>query len=234
MIDVVTTSFYIKAPSFEKNDFEHFSTELFDEWDKYVEAHLGLPDYSLSLVIEEGSIKGGGKIAATAAALYIAIGSYGSFISGVQTIREQAVSVTNALFDQAKDSFGCRSTRGNSKKSSGEIFYLKNLFERVQRGLITPDKAIDEIKNRWGNEAASSPGFLKELASSLSNAPLHPEQLSLSDESWEDCSGIDAQEKGPRPKSPRTPPAPVEQHFRIEISRRSRGEKKSIKLIKVK
>jgi hypothetical protein len=90
MLDVVTTSFYIKAPAFEKVVFAQNSTELFDEWDSYVDTHLGLPDYAVTLVVEEGSIKGLGKIAITAGALYVAIGNYGDFISGVKTIREQA------------------------------------------------------------------------------------------------------------------------------------------------
>lgn len=233
MIDVVTTSFYIKAPSFKKDDFEKFSTELFDAWYKHVETHLNLPDYSLTLVIEEGSIKGGGKIAAAAAALYVAIGNYGGFVSGLEVIHKQATEVTNALFDQAKQSFGCSSMRGNSKKKGGEVFYLKNLFGRVQRGELTPDQAIEEIRTRWGEEAASSPDFLKQLASSLTDAPRHPEQLSLSDESWEDCSLIEFQERAPTPRKPYTPDTPTNQHYRIEISRSSKGGSRKVRLIKV-
>ena len=236
MLDVVTTSFYIKAAAFEKDEFAHYSTALFDEWDSYVETHLDLADYAVTLVIEEGSIKGAAKIAATAGVLYIAIGNYGSFISGVQTIREQASYITNALFDQAKDRFGCKSTRGNSKQSSGEIFYLKNLFERVQREQITPDQAVDEVQNRWGHEAASSPEFLQDLATSLAKAPRHPEQLPMSDEFWEPCANIEAPEREPKPKPklPRVPEVPIPQHYRIEIFRPRKGDSKKIKLTKLK
>lgn len=234
MLDVVTTSFYIKASAFERQDFERFSTRLFDEWEKDVESYLDLPDYALTLVIEEGSIKGGGTIAATLAAVYLGIGNYGSFISGVQIIREQASHVSNALFDKAKESFGCSSARGNSKKSGGEIFYLKNLFERVQRGEISPHQAVNEVKSRWGEEAGSSPEFLRDLAASLVEAPRHPEQLSLSNDSWEPCSGMNAQEPQRKLRSPHVPQPPIPQHYRIEISRSSRGEKKKVKLTKVK
>lgn len=150
MLDVITTSFYIKAPEFRKQEFEFYSTELFDEWDKYVEATLQLPDYALALVVEEGSIKGRGKIVAAAAGLYFAIGAYGDFVSGLQTLREQATFVSNALFDQAKKNFGCNSSRGNSKRAGGEVFFLENLFERVQRGQITPDQAMERLRARWG------------------------------------------------------------------------------------
>jgi len=233
MLDIVTTSFYIKAPAFKRQEFEHYSTDLFDEWDKYVETNLYLPDYSLTLVIEEGSIKGGGKIAATAAALYFAIGNYGDFVSGLHTIREQASYVTNALFDQAKQSFGCTSTRGNSKRSGGEIFYLENLFERVQSGAMTPEQAMSDVKRRWGSETVS-PKFMNELASNLAGAPRHPEQLTLSDETWESCPGLDDQGREPRPRPPHLPETPIPPHYRIEISRPSKNDKKKVKLTTVK
>lgn len=234
MLDVVTTSFYIKALGFEKDEFARYSTELFDEWDDYVETHLSLSDYAVTLIVEEGSIKGTAKIAASAGVLYLAIGNYGSFISGVQTIREQASYVTNALFDQAKHRFGCESTRGNSKQSGGEIFYLKNLFERVQRGQVTPNQAVAEVQNRWGHEAASPPGFLQDLAASLAQAPRHPEQLTLSGEFWEPCAEVKVPEREPRPKLPHTPQAPIPQHYRIEIFRPRKGGSKKIKLTKLK
>jgi hypothetical protein len=233
MLDVVTTSFYIKSADFSRRDFENFSTELFDEWEKDVKSHLYLPDYSLTLIVEEGSIKGGEKIAASAAALYFAIGNYGDFISGLQTIQQQASYVADTLFDQAKQSFGCSSARGNSKKNGGEVFYLKRLFERVQSGHMSPDEAMSEVRNRWGDEAASSPKFLTELASNLADAPRYPEQLTLSDESWESCFGGDIQEREPRPRVPHEPHIPIPQHYRIEISRPSKGDKKKVKLTKV-
>ena len=234
MLDLVTTSFLIKTPVFDRDALERYSSELFDEWDRYVETHLHLSDYALTLVIEEGSIKGKGTIAATALVLYIAIGNYGDFISAVKTIQEQASYVTNALFDKAKSRFQCIDTRGNSKTSNGEVFYLRRLFERVQRGQMTPDQAIEEISQRWGEEATSSPEFLKDLASSLAAAPRYPEQLSLSDDSWEQCLDTDAPEREPKPRSPHAPEFPIPQQYRIEISRSSKGDKKKVKFTKVK
>ena len=234
MLDVVTTSFYIKSPAFEKDDFTHYSTQLFDEWDSYVESHLNLPDYAVTLVVEEGSIKGLGKVAATAGALYIAIGNYGGFVSGVQAIREQASYVTNALFDQAKQRFGCGSVRGNSKQSGGEIYYLKNLFDRVQRGQLTSDQAVAEIQDRWGQEVVNSPELLRDLATSLDKAPRHPEQLPMSDEFWEPCEEVEEPVRQPKPRAPRRPELPIPQHYRIEIFRQRKGGDKKVKLTKVK
>ena len=233
MLDVVTTSFYIKSPFFDKAAFEHHSSELFDKWDAQVEAHLLLPDYSLTLVLEEGSIKGRGKVAAYATAFYFGIGAYGDFMSGLGTVRDQAAYVSNVLFEQAKSQFSCSSERGNTKRTGGEIIYLQRLFERVQHGFLTPDQAILEVKGRWGEEAASSPGFMRELAANLEAASRFPEQLSLSDESWPDCLDLEPVGKEPGPKSPRSPDLPIPQHYRIEISRPSKGEKKKVKLTKV-
>ena len=233
MLDIVTTTFYIKAPEFKRQDFELYSTELFDKWDAYVEVTLNLPDYSLNLVVEEGSIKGRAAVAATAAALYFGIGNYGDFISGLQTIRDQANYVSEALFDQAKRSFGCGAARGNSKRSGGEIIYLEKLFERVQRGLTTPDEAIREVQSRWGEEASSAK-LVEDLAKSLRDAPPYPEQLALLDDSWDACQDIEHLRRDPNPRTPRSPDAPMPQHYRIEIYRPSKGEKKKIKLTKVR
>ncbi|MDR0182422.1 hypothetical protein [Lysobacter arvi] len=230
MLDVVTTSFYVKSPAFAKTDFERYSTQLFDEWDSYVESHLRLPDYAVTLVVEEGSIKGLGRVAATVGALYLAIGNYGSFVSGVQTIRDQASYVTGALFEQAKARFGCRSARGNSKQSGGEIFYLRTLFDRVQRGVMTSDQAMQEVQDRWGAEAASSPEFLTELARGLAEAPRFPEQLPLPGDFWEPCEEVDIPQREPKPRLPRAPEYPVPQHYRIEIFRPRKGGNKKVRL----
>lgn len=234
MLDVVTTSFYIKSPVFDKTAFEHHSSELFDEWEAQVEAHLKLPDYALTLVLEEGSIKGRGKVAAYAAAFYFGIGGYGDFMSGLGTVRDQAAYVSNILFERAKSEFSCSSERGNTKRTGGEIIYLQRLFERVQRGVLTPHEAVLEVRGRWGEEAASSPAFMQELAANLEAAPRFPEQLSLSDESWPDCLDLEPLGKERDPKSPGSPSPPIPQHYRIEIWRPSRGEKKKVKLTKVR
>ncbi|HDS1094926.1 MULTISPECIES: hypothetical protein [Stenotrophomonas] len=234
MLDLVTTSFYLKAPLFDKSEFELYSTQLFDEWESYVDTHLNLPDYSVSLVVEEGSIKGLGKIAATVGALYIGIGNYGGFVSGVQTIREQATYVANALFDQAKQSFGCKSSLGNSKHRGGEVYYLKGLFDRVQVGQISSDQAVAELRDRWGQDAENSPELLKDLARSLAEAPRHPEQLHLLDGFLEPCEEIPKPIRIPKPRPPRPPELPIPQHYRIEISRQRKGGNKKVSLTRVK
>lgn len=233
MLDVITTSFYIKSPLFEKMAFERYSTELFDEWDHYVESHLSLPDFAVTLIVEEGSIKGFAKIGAAVGALYLAIGNYSSFIQGVQIIREQASYVSNALFDGAKQKFRCQSTRGNSKHSGGEIYYLKSLFERVQRRQLTPDQAVAEVQDRWGHDVSNSPEFLRDLIQSLEHAPPYLQQLPMPDEFWEPCADLELPPPSPKPRRPHSPETPLPQQYRIEIFRPRKGESKKIRLTRL-
>ena len=74
MIDIGSTNFIIKVPNLPRDKFEQYSSTLFDEWDTIVERKLIVSDYSISLEIEEGSIKGKGKIAISLGALYFGIG----------------------------------------------------------------------------------------------------------------------------------------------------------------
>lgn len=234
MLDLVTTSFFIKSPAFDKAAFEHHSSEIFDKWEAQIEAHLLLPDYALTLVLEEGSIKGRAKIGAYVAAFYFGIGAYGDFMSGLGTLRDQAVYVSNFLFQQAKSEFFCSSERGNTKRTGGEILYLQRLFERVQAGLLTPGQAIEDVRERWGEEAACAPAFMHELAANLEGAPRFPEQLGLSDESWPDSLDLEPLGRLPGPKMPRRREPSITQNYRIEISRPGKGEKKKLKLTQVR
>jgi hypothetical protein len=234
MIDIVSTSFYIKAPDFGKEDFEQYSSQLFDEWDRYVEDNLNLTDYSLTLVVEEGSIKGKGKIAASLAVLYFGIGNYGDFISGLKTIQDQTTYVTTALYNQAKTTFGCTSASGHFKKGGGAVSYLRSLFYQVQRGALTPEEAIERVKVRFGDEAVSLPEFLNDLQSSLAQAPKAPEQLTLIDDSWLECPETPISERERPTRLPSPLPMPISHHYRIEISRESKTDRKKVKITKMK
>lgn len=53
MIDLGSTEFLIRVKSLPEKDFELYSSRLFDEWEASVERALSIPDYYISLVIEE-------------------------------------------------------------------------------------------------------------------------------------------------------------------------------------
>lgn len=86
MLNIGQTSFYIRVPSLPREQFESYSTNLFDVWESEVASAIPFDDYALSLEVEEGSITGRGKIAVAAGVLYFGIGNYGDFIGGLETI----------------------------------------------------------------------------------------------------------------------------------------------------
>ena len=131
MIDLGSTDFYIRVPSMPRNEFEAYSSGLFDIWDTHVGRELSLEDYSLSLEVEEGSIKVKGKILAGLAALYFGIGAYGSFIQGIQIIRGQVVSVGEYLAEKAHNTLGPNQPAPTVKKRSGALGQLQRLFVKV-------------------------------------------------------------------------------------------------------
>jgi hypothetical protein len=116
MVDVVESWFYIQSPEFDRDFLESRSSLLFNRWDKRVAQTLQLEDYSLTLVVEEGSIKGLATVVAPFYLLYFAIGQYGSFVSGVNAIYAQSEYVTTAVFGDAKDTFNLGDNPGNTRR----------------------------------------------------------------------------------------------------------------------
>ena len=233
MIDIGSTSFIIKVPSLPRDEFEAYSTNLFDAWEKSVEQTLVLPDYSITLEVEEGSIKGGGKIAVALGALYFGIGNYGDFISGLETIRNQVSYATNALFENARSPFGCSNVNAKARKSGGVLSRLHSLFDKVQRGLLTADEAMNEANKLFGNESEEVPEFFRELRNQFEEVPRYPEQLSLVDEEWEKCEEIPTENMEKTTSKPRPKPLPIPQQYRVEIWRESKKDRKHVKVIEL-
>lgn len=232
MFDLGTTDFYISVPSMPRHEFEKYSTRLFDEWDQFVEQTLALPDYSLALEVEEGSVKGFGKITVVLGVLYLGIGNYGSFISGVQTIREQVSTAGDFLAKRAATPFGSNGSEPKVKKHGGSLARLQRLFLKVQRGEMTTEQAMSEAENFLGDDAAANPEFMLELEKSLELAPrFHQQQLLPLDE-----RGIDdpllhkEKERLPRPSPSGTNLAPPP-HFRVEVWRESKKGLRKIRVV---
>ncbi|WP_156717518.1 hypothetical protein [Pseudomonas sp. FH1] len=121
MLSIGETDFYIAVPSLPKHKFEKYSKNLFDDWEEYIGKALKLSDYALSLEVEEGSIKGSAKIAAAVGAIYLGIGQYGSFISGLQTIQGQVSSIGDFLATRAASPFQPNVTKPKIKKHAGTL-----------------------------------------------------------------------------------------------------------------
>lgn len=232
MANIGTTDFYIGVPSLPREEFERYSKNLFDEWESYVGNSLELSDYSLALEVEEGSIKAVGKVAATLGVIYLGIGQYGSFISGLQTIHSQVKTVGEYFGERAGDPFQSSSVKPRIRKRGESLARLQNLFVKVQRGDITVEMAMKETEVIFGSEVKGAPGFMDELRGSLEGTPLLPQQMQLP------LVGTDGKEllmdskkrKTALPSQPRTP-APIVDQFRVEVWRESRKSKRNVRVI---
>ncbi len=166
--------------------------------------------------------------------LYLAIGQYGSFVSGVNAIYEQSEYVTAAVFGDAKDTFNLGDNPGNTRRKDGAVVYLKKLFNQVQAGRMTPEQAVQEVKKHFGDEAAEVLGFIEDLETSLRTVPHFPEQLTFEDETWPDF----LEEKTLKPldgdRLPRRSSSSRPSHYRVEIVRESRREEKIVIVERVK
>lgn len=206
---------------------EEYTIFLFDEWDKHIGNSLIIPDYSLSLEIEEGSIKGLGKIAVTAAALYVGIGQYGSFVSGIETIIGQTRSIGNYLVEKA-ETLGESKGSLKVKRRSETLGALGRLFHDVQNGKISAEEATSKAGILLGED---SPELINSLGQEFKTLPLHPQQIEIhfNDPIFsEEEKKIEKTKKPIQPKTPTTPVIPSK-NLRIEIWRESRKQQKKIR-----
>jgi hypothetical protein len=107
MLDLGSSEFYLAVPSVPGSELKRLSSSLFDSWEHYVETALSLQDYSLFLQVEEGSVRGLAKIGAAIGVVYMAIGNYGDFVSGVTTIGQQVNATSEFLSERAGKVFAC-------------------------------------------------------------------------------------------------------------------------------
>lgn len=234
MLDLGTTDFYLAVPSVPEQELERLSTTLFDAWEEFVDVSLGLRDYSLFLQVEEGSVRGMARIGAVLSVLYVGIGNYGDFISGLRTIGEQVSATSGFLTERAKDVFSCPNAKASTRKRGGAIASLQHLFVRVQRGELSPEEAALKAEAVLGEEISNAPGFLEDLTKSLRECPRYHTQDDLPFEDDPYAVELDGAGLPRRPKRPRPPPVlgPVLQ-FRVEVWRDSKKKRKQTRVLKL-
>lgn len=232
MINIGNSEFLIPIQSLSKYNFEIYSSHLFDVWDEYIQKSLKVPDYSISLEVEEGSIKGTGKIAVTVGALYFGIGAYGDFISGLQTIRGQVSYLNQKLVESAVVPLRESNVKPTYRNNSGALTQLQRVFNKVQKGELTVDQAMIEAEHILGNEANSHPIFMRKLNEALEQAPKHPKQTPLFTlEENELNDGNNERNKRLPSRAPSKPD--IINQFRVEIWRDSKRDKKHVKVSKL-
>lgn len=234
MINIGTTDFFIGVPSLPKGEFEEYSTLLFDDWEKYVEGVLHLSDYSLSLNVEEGSIKAIGKIAATTlGVLYIGIGQYGSFVSGVKTIDSQVRAAGDYLGQRASSPFEASNIQPQVRKHGESLTKLKGLFTKVQKGQLSVEEAMQESELIFGSEINTVPEFVADLRQSLEQTPQDLEQIQLPLVNSAGELLLPSTEKRGSKKDrqlPKRDPVPDPDHYRVEVWRESRKGKRNVRI----
>jgi len=234
MIRIGRTDFYIDIHEFSNEELEEYTTKLFDEWEAYISEVLKLSDYSLVLDVEEGSLKAIGTIAATLGVIYIGIGQYGSFISGLNTIHDQVLTVSNYFVDRAAKPFESELAKPRVKKSGESLSRLKKLFVKVQERELTVEQAMQESEKMFGEEATSEPEFIGQLHDALKQTPILPQQILLPFdlEVTEDMELPPSKQIPSQPK-PIQPKAPPPQHLRVEVWRESKKSKKNVRVTKL-
>lgn len=234
MIDLGSTNFLLSVPSLPEPELARLSTSLFDSWETFVEGTLLIPDYSLFLQVEEGSIKGFAKMGSLLTAVYLGIGNYGGFISGLNTISEQLRATKSYLAAEAGRTFSCPESKNSARKRGGSLPALQRLFVRVQKREMTPEEAMVEAEILFGNDAAAVPGFLLELENAFRTCPRFHEQhrLPLGDEMEDEFEGLPGSDRPNRPPHLRPVLGPPLQ-FRVEVWRESKNKHKQTRVVRL-
>lgn len=234
MIPIGTTEFYFSTPKLEAEKLKNYSEEVFEKWAKQIDETLFIPDFAISLQIEEGSIKGKGKIAAYATVLYFGIAQYGSFFSGLQTIKSQASFVGDFLIQAAENQLAEPTGKKRTKRSSDAIGSLEYLFKKVQNGEISVKEATLKAEAILSKYDDIPSRLLEEIEKGFTAAPLFHQQIPLIKiEDPIEIKELVSIKEIPRNKIPLEAPNPPIEHLRIEIWRDSRKDPKTIRMLKL-
>lgn len=234
MVDLGSTEFHLAIPSYSEAELRQLSTRLFDSWESFAGDALSIPDYSLFLQVEEGSVRGLATVGAVLTAVYFGIGNYGDFVSGLRTINEQLAATSSYLRENAPTVFSCPESKATSSRQAGTMAALQRLFVRVQAGTLTPEEAMQRAQLLLGEETESVPGFLEELARAFRDCPRFHEQQTLQFPEQDEDGLLVAPTRPRAPRSPAAQPdlAPPLQ-LRVEVWRESKRKRKQTRVVKL-
>lgn len=227
MINIGGADFYFEKTHLSKIEIEEYSLLIFDEWERNISESIIISDYALHLQINEGSILGKGNIYTKLGALYVAIGLYGSFISGLDTINKQIKYASNTLVSVANDFLPSNTEPPIAKRKSAFLGSLRNLFTRVQDGSLSAEEAIYQAEILLKDHKSESPEFIDYLNKSLSEAPLFHKQENFlfEEENYEPIIPTKSQKRNKN----NSPVIPIYQ-LQINVWRDSKDEKRKVKI----
>jgi hypothetical protein len=228
MINIGTTDFYLGVPSLPVEEFESYSTKLFEEWEQYVGDVLKLPDYCLVLDVQEGSISAKSKILVGATAVCSFLAAYGSISSGAKNLYADITAAGNYLGVRASAPFPEANVKPKIRNRGEALSKLQSLFVRVANGSISPEEAMILARNLFGDDV---PEFMDQLKDSLENTP---SQLSLPIEETEAQSIIIQEKEDRKPSTPKQKVHVIRpDQYRVEIWRESIKSERNIRVRKV-
>jgi hypothetical protein len=230
MIIIGNTTLHIDVPALPRDEFERYSVELFDSWENHVSEVLNLPDYSLILEAEEGSVSVKARVLTALGVFYVGIAQYGSFISGLQVIQNQTRTASEYLANKASVPFG---VRPKVTHRGGALARIQTTFVKVKRGEITVEEAMTEAESIFGSELGDASEFQRYLKNFIDELPLDPQQteLELVDGEGEPLLPIPRKRMASLPK-PRNP-MPDPDQYRVEIWRDSRRAERNVRVTKI-
>lgn len=215
MITLATTDFTIDVPVFDEQRLEAYASGLFESWEVWLEAGLPLSDYAVRLEVSQGSFKGLGRVATAAAVLYAGIAQYGSFRSGVRELHQDLKRASDFLSEHAIAPFSAQGRpEMRTKVGPGAVTQLENLFRRVERGQLAPERAAQAAVDLLKSEPDVDPEFLRSVAQALRNTVPAAKQALL----FESDQDSEAPLTPPRRRGPSAPQAPVPPLPRVEIA----------------
>jgi hypothetical protein len=232
LIGIGSAEIYIDIPSLPREELEIYSRELFTQWENHVDTYLELSDYSLSISVEDGSVKALGKIAVGLYALYIGIGQYGSFISGLKTIKDQVSEASDYFGKEAVAPFEKHNSAPSFKKRGEVLAKLEGIIKKVESGKLTAEEALEQSKALLGQEN-DVPEFYSELEASLTSIPSHPSEQQLEfDIPRPESEALPVKPRSKSPSSPIPKQPPIE-HYRVIVWRESREKDINVTVSKI-
>lgn len=225
MIDVARAFFRLNVPRLPEAELTQFAQRVFSDFELAADKLLPLDDFGVYVAVEEGSIKGGGKILVTAAALYVGIGQFGSFVQGVKEIERLGRSVAARFIDAAASQPQAEGRADWKRSDAGAVTQLERLFERVQQRELAPSEATAMALALFEPGGELPTGAPTEIAHAFEQVKLHPEQFDFDFADEEQLPEPEPPERrAPRPRVPFVPA-----RLLIEIERDSRGTEPSIR-----
>ena len=180
MLTLGGAKFTIFIPSLSQSELESYTTTLFDSWEGQVDKELDrLPDYALYLDVEEGSLKGTGRIVTSLSNLLLAVSVYGGFVQGVQIVNSQVKIASECLKTKAVEPFTDERLAYTARASSGKLGRLERLFKKVETGELDPEIAAFRAAKLFEEDAESCPQFIRDIFTAIQRLSPGSEQLDL-------------------------------------------------------